>query len=92
MLGGGWAFAASPHDAVQDGKLALNGLQRRSHHPPLTLGRDVRVSAVIPSDLKKADLAVLSLSVSLLSKSKSTMVPLESSRLSDAFKMQFNKV
>ncbi len=91
-MDGEWVFAASPHDSVKDDKLAMNGLQRRSHQPPLTLGKDIRVSALIPSDLKKVNLAVLSLSVGLLSKSKSTIVPLESSRLSDAFKMQFNKV
>ncbi len=72
--------------------LAMNGLQRRSHRPPLTLGKLVRVAALIPSDLTKVDLAVMSLSVGPLSKSKTAMVPLESSQLSAAFTMQFNKV
>lgn len=85
-----WVFAASPHGVLEDGKVAMNSLQRRSHVPPLTLGTVVNLTPFAP-DGTDVGLASMSITVGLLSKAKmTTMVVLDCAKMNETLKMHFN--
>ncbi|KAG5179613.1 P-loop containing nucleoside triphosphate hydrolase protein [Tribonema minus] len=74
-LDGDAVFTASPHPSVPLGKIALNGLQRRSHTPQLTLNTEVKIAAYVPDGM---DVALSALSCSL-----------DCDKLSEDFRRQF---
>ncbi|CAM9712090.1 unnamed protein product [Chrysoparadoxa australica] len=84
QLSGDWVFTASPHKDVGEGRVALNGLQRRNAQ--LTLQQQVSVS---PYALADVGLSALSVVVDLLSKNAKAHIQFDCERLSSAFLFQF---
>eukprot|EP00903_Cladosiphon_okamuranus_P006984 g6797.t1 len=83
----GWVFTASPHDGIERGQIGINALQRRTAN--LTLNMPLPVYPFLDAALNIPMVAV-NLTADLMVKGKGRPKQVDASKLSDAFKVNFN--
>ena len=87
MSVGEWIFLAAPNAGVPDGKLGMNGLQRKSGG--FTLNQPLQIDVFEPGESEA--LAGMTVGVDFLSKkSDNTMLTLDCAELAESVKTQFS--
>ncbi|CAM9819042.1 unnamed protein product, partial [Ectocarpus fasciculatus] len=84
---GDWVFTASPHDGILGGRIGLNRMQRRTAN--LALNTPIPVHP-FPEKAGNISMVALNLMADLMVKGKGKPKQVDTLKLSDAFKVNFN--